>query len=169
MLIHFASGPHPFPAPWLNVDYLTGDQRVDLLEPFPENLADIRWAYVGHFLEHLTRAECVTFLRRVRTRMAPAGRIMVVGPDSVKGQEWFDAGRIGADLLYAIKAHGDPLGNDRSHCHLWDCTDTAVVDLLTEAGWSDPAEFPLGELPARYPDIPVIALAEWQFAVTAST
>lgn len=171
MRVHFASGTHPFPAPWHNVDYHGGDQTADLLQDFPANLDNIEWAYVGHFLEHVTPDEAVIFLKRVASRMRPGGRLMVVGPDAAKGQAWYDAGRINADLLYAIKAHGDPTGPDgadRAHCHLWDCTGAAVVELATAAGWSAVEEFPLGQLPTRFPDVPVIALDEWQFAVVAT-
>lgn len=171
MRVHFASGDHPFPAPWRNVDYHGGDQTADLLGELPPNLTGIEWAYVGHFLEHLTPQEGIDFLTRVHARTRPGGRLLVVGPDVAKGREWFACGRISADLLYRIGKQGDPTGPggaDRSHCHLWDCTGSAVVDQATAAGWGQVEEFPLGQLPTRYPDIPVISLEEWQFAVVAT-
>lgn len=168
MRVHFASGYHPFPPPWLNVDFHDcGDQQVNLLEEFPDNLSGITWAYVGHFLEHLTVAEGVVFLRRVRASMATDGALIVVGPDVGKGRAWFEQGRIGDDLLFAMGRHGDPDGDDRADCHLWDCTGARVVEMLADAGWAHVEEFPLGELPQRFPEVPVIDLAEWQFAVVA--
>jgi hypothetical protein len=171
MRVHFASGEHPFPDPWLNVDrgahWPQLDQTVDLLGPLPGNLDGIEWAYIGHFLEHITPDEGTDLLKRIRERMAPGGRLMVVGPDAAKGEAWHAAGRIGDDLLYAIRAHGEPDGTDRTGCHLWDCTGDAVLKQAELAGWSGVEEFPLGELPSRYPEVPVISLVEWQFAVTA--
>lgn len=170
MRVHFASGEHPFPQPWWNVDYSEGDQQADLLRELPENLRGIATAYVGHFLEHLTPDEGVKFLIRVRERMAPKGRLIVIGPDVEKGRALHARGRINDDLLYRIGAHGErtgPGGVDRSHCHLWDCTAEGVLAQIREAGWPRAAEFPIAALPALYPDIPVISLAEWQFAVTA--
>lgn len=171
MLVHFAAGVHPFPRPWWNVDYAGGDQFADLLDPLPRNLTGIDWAYVGHFLEHLTPAEGVEFLGRVRERMSPGGRVVVIGPDVDKGQEWYEHGRIGEALRARIGAWNVPAGRpgrDRGDCHLWGCTGTAVVDQLTEAGWGEPAEFPIGELPARFPEVPIIDLSGWQFAATAT-
>jgi len=163
--VHFAAGEHPFPTPWHNVDYRPPcDQQVDLLKPLPKNLTGIEWAYVGHFLEHITPTEGVTLLRRIRARMAPEGRLLVVGPDIEKGRRMHAANQIPDDMLYAIGAHGDPDGNNRTGCHLWDCSGEAVVAQAVKAGWAA-EEFPLGQMPALYPDIPVISLAEWQFAV----
>lgn len=168
MRVHFASGTHPFPAPWLNVDFHQPcDQVVDLLRPWPKNLSGIQRAYVGHFLEHLTPAEGVRFLFRLRTRMAPGGRLVVIGPDAVKGQRFFERGQIPAELLAAIRAHGEPNGNDRASCHLWDCTGDAVVAQAAKAGWTA-EEFPIAQLPDRLPEVPVIDLSGWQFAVTAT-
>ena len=168
MRVQFASGEHCFPSPWWNIDYNTkADQKVDLLEPLPENLQEIQWAYIGHFLEHLTPDEGVDFLVRVRERMIPGGTIVIVGPDAVKGQRWYDQGRIPRFLLDAIKAHGEPIGNNRGNCHMWDCTGEAVVQQLLDAGFTDAEEFPLGELPRRFSKIPVISLDEWQFAASA--
>lgn len=170
MKVHFASGEHPFPRPWWNVDYTEGDQQANLLQELPENLRGIKTAYVGHFLEHLTPDEGVKFLIRVRERMAPKGRLIVIGPDVEKGRALHARGQISDDLLYRIGAHGErtgPGGVDRSHCHLWDCTAEGVLSQVRQAGWPRAAEFPITDLPTLYPDIPVISLAEWQFAVTA--
>lgn len=171
MLVHFASGPHPFPPPWHNIDYVAStaqvDQVVNLLAPLPENLAGIRIAYIGHFMEHITPEEGVDLLRRIRERMAPDGHVMIVGPDAVKGWEWYSAGRLDAGLMHAIRKHGEPQGDYRGGCHMWDCTGEAVVAQLTEAGWADAEEFPLHEMPDRYPEIPMINAGEWQFAATA--
>lgn len=169
MLVHFASGEHPFPKPWWNIDiHYEPDQRVDLLEELPSNLVNIQWAYVGHFLEHVTPDESVALLKRIRERMVAGGRIVVIGPDAVKTQERYERGELSEALRDATLTHGDAIGNDRIGCHLWDCTGDAVVRQLDDAGWFDALEFPLGELPQRFPGVPVIDLGEWQFAATAT-
>lgn len=176
MKVHFAAGVHaPKFSPrdgWWNVDFALGpgvQQRVDLLsDDWPENLTDITVAYVGHFLEHLWPDEAVTFLERVRSRMAPGGLLVVVGPDTHKGQAMHDRGLIPASLLKQIKAHGEPNGNDRGGCHLWDCTDAVVVQQATFAGWQDAQSRDITQMRRVTPGVPVISTAAWQLLVTAT-
>jgi hypothetical protein len=172
--VHFAAGTHPFKKPWRNVDF-EGHQpgitdQADLLDGIPEQLTGITDAYVGHFLEHLTKDEGVKFLWRVLQRMAPGGRLVVVGPDARKGEQWHGAGKLSAEMLAAIKAHGS-IPEDQPHArgavHLWDCTGQAVVDLANAAGWVGVREFPIREMPRVTPGVPVISDAGWQFAVLA--
>jgi hypothetical protein len=102
--------------------------------------------------------------------MARRGRLVIIGPDAVKGQRFHERGLISTELLYAIRAHGKrqgPDGIDRSHCHLWNCNGDDVVSQAKAAGWTDVTEFPINELPTRFPEVPVISLAGWQFAVSA--
>lgn len=174
MKVHFAAGTHPFPKPWRNVDF-EGHQpgitdQADLLDGIPEHLTGITDAYVGHFLEHLTREEGVEFLARVLERMAPSGRLVVVGPDAEKGQQWHAKGMLDKAFLATIKAHGTvPEGDPhaRGAVHLWDCTGHDVVDLALAAGWPVVREFPIREMPRLTPGIPVISDAGWQFSVLA--
>lgn len=168
MKVHFASGTHPFQKPWHNVDWsVAADQKVNLLDEFPPNLEDIELAYVGHFMEHITPDEGTLFLRRVRERMQHGGRIVVVGPDVDKGREMHARGRIPDHLMAAIGAHGEYDPVNRGGVHMWDCSGAAVVGQLADSGWSEPGEFPIGQLPRRYPAVPVIDLGAWQFAATA--
>lgn len=174
MKIHFASGTHPFSDGWLNVDALRFDgvdEIVDLLSDFPPFLTDIDTSYVGHFLEHLTVAEGVEFLSRVKERTKPGGKLVVVGPDVDKARDWFNRGLIGADLLAAAGAHGsipDDEPWNRVGIHVWNCTGAAVVEQCLAAGWTSVEEVPLGKLPLLMPDVPMIDSSEWQFCVVAS-
>lgn len=175
MKVHFAAGTHPFPAPWRNVDF-EGFQpgitdQADLLDGIPEHLTGIEDAYVGHFLEHLYLHEGVTFLARVLERMAPGGRLTIVGPDVNKARQWHGAGQITRELLEACEAHGE-VDPDQPHArgavHLWDCTAQQVVDLANAAGWTRAQEFPIREMRRVVPGVPVISDAGWQFAVVAT-
>lgn len=168
MKVHFASGTHPFRG-WLNVDYSEGaDLRVDLLGwPWPDEIDQVHDAYVGHFLEHLTRAEGVEFLRRVRERSIPGARLTVVGPDVVKAARWLSNGQITQRFFRQVGKHGEPDGNNRGACHLWDCTSFEVIGMMKEAGWKDPVELPISRMAELVPGVPVIDTAGWQFLAVA--
>jgi hypothetical protein len=172
--VHFAAGTHPFDPPWRNVD-IEGHQpgitdQADLIDGIPDHLTGITEAYVGHTLEHFTQEEGVEFLTRLLDRMVPGGRLTIVGPDAVKGEAWFKAGRIERWLLDAIKAHGqipEHEPHNRGAVHLWDCTGAEVVRLATLAGWERVEEFPIGDMAKVVPGVPIINTAGWQFAVVA--
>jgi predicted SAM-dependent methyltransferase len=168
MLINFASGTHPFPAPWRNLDLNTHpgvDEHVDLTAGLG-TAADIELAYVGHFLEHLLYSEALAFLTRVRAATRPGGRIVIVVPDSDRAAAMAQAGTIGTDLIDAIRPHGHRDGNDVSHIHAWKCTPRKVQWLLEQANFTDPAEIRFDDFPAL--GIPVITDAPWQLAMTAT-
>lgn len=172
MKVHFAAGVHALKfSPrlgWWNVDFEPGrgiQQRVDLLsDDWPDNLKDITVAYVGHFLEHLYPSESHQFLSRLLGRMAPGGRLVVVGPDADLGT----AQNVPASLLRQIKAHGEPDGNNRADCHLWDCTGPLVADQALRAGWDDASVQDITKMKSLLPDVPVISTAAWQLLVTAT-
>jgi len=156
--VHFASGEHLFPAPWVNVDlYTPSDLAIDLNEEFPDSLHDIERAYVGHYLEHITPKQGKVFLRRVRERMAPGGTIHVVGPDVVKGEEFYRRGLISAYLREHIGRciiEGDKGGES----HYWDCHADAIKTMLTKTGWQDVEELPIMWLT----EAPMINSSGWQ-------
>lgn len=168
MKVHYASGTHPFPG-WVNVDYEAGGEiQADLLSwPWPQEISAVHDAYVGHFLEHLTREEGVEFLHRARMRSLPGARLTVVGPDVIKAQRWYNNGRMSKELYLATRKHGDPRGNDRGACHLWDCTGFEVVEMLKEAGWSRVVELPISRMGSLLPGVPIINDSSWQFVVVA--
>jgi len=164
MRVHFASGEHLFPPPWINVDlYTPSDLAIDLNEEFPDSLHDIEVAYAGHYLEHITPKQGKVFLRRVLERMAPGGTIHVVGPDVDKGEEFYRRGLISAYLREHIGRciiEGDKGGES----HYWDCSGRAVSHLLQCVGWSNINELPIAELD---PAVPMINTSGWQFLITA--
>ena len=146
------------------------DQVADLLDPLPDNLVEIRVAYVGHFLEHLSQEEGVTFLQELRERMVSGGLLVVVGPDVERATSMFKAGAIPKDLYEATLAHGYiPEGepHNRGAIHMWDCTGHDVVDMLEAAGWVDAHEFPVNEMNKHAKTVPLIDGGTWQFAALA--
>lgn len=168
MKVHYASGTHPFPG-WVNVDYEPGGEiQTDLLSwPWPEEISAVHDAYVGHFLEHLTRQEGVEFLVRARTRSIPGARMTVVGPDVVKAHQWVNRGAMTQRFLASVGKHGTLEGNGRGAVHLWDCTGFEVVEMLKDAGWSRVVELPISQMSTLVPGVPVIEDASWQFLVVA--
>lgn len=168
MKVHYASGTHPFPG-WVNVDYEEGaDLVVDLLaDHWGHDIQAVTDSYVGHFLEHLTREEGIEFLRKVRGRAVPGGRLTVVGPDVVKAMRWVNAGTMTKQMYKQVGKHGEANGNDRGAVHLWDCTGFEVVEMLKEAGWSRIVELPISKMERLVPGVPVIEAASWQFLVVA--
>jgi len=168
MIVNFASGTHPFPAPWWNVDlndHPGVDLRVDLLAGL-SGLVDIETAYVGHFIEHLLPHEAREFLTRVGRAMRPDGQIVVVSPDVHKAISLHEGGLLSDDLLRAIRAHGLREGNDVSHVHEWNCHESAVRTLLEEAGFTRIANLDWTDFGRLH--IPVISDAAWQFALIAT-
>lgn len=168
MKVHYASGTHPFEG-WLNVDYSTkADLKVNLLEwPWDQQISAVHDAYVGHFLEHLTRQEGVEFLRRARMRCLPGARMTVVGPDVVKAARWLSRGAMTRRFFENVGKHGVLDGDNRGDVHVWDCTGFEVVEMLKEAGWDRVVEIPISRMAQAVPDVPVISAATWQFLVVA--
>lgn len=162
-MVHFASGEHLFPAPWVNVDlYCPSDLAIDLNEEFPPALGGITHAYVGHYLEHITPKQGKLFLSRVKQRMALGGKIHVVGPDVDKGEDFFQRGLIGAYLREHIGRC--IIENDKGgESHYWDCSGRAVATMLSKTGWSRVEEHPIANLT----ECPMINTSGWQFYVKA--
>ncbi|MGI0012090.1 MAG: hypothetical protein ACREBU_01410 [Nitrososphaera sp.] len=79
------------------------------------------------------------------------------------------------ELAAALQERGYPLEVPLEHLrsgagrwegdeHLWECTQRALVQLLTDAGWSDVEGFPIDQVP---PDWPVAFRGpQWQVAAT---
>lgn len=166
MLVHFASGTHPFKKPWVNVDMYAERAQVqaDLTKPLHPSLAGIEIAYVGHFLEHIDPEDGMRFLTRVRRRMVPGGRLVVVGPDVEKAHDMALRGRIPWSIYEACVAHE---ADHPGASHVWDCTGLKVLHMVQSTGWSFGQEIPMRTFQRSLPDVPCIDAAEWQFCVTA--
>lgn len=166
MQLNLGCGNHPAPYPWRNVDFESPhgcDEKVDLRGPLPWPPGSVTHAYLGHVLEHLPIPDVLVLLRRLLACMTADGQVMVVGPDVVRGKAMHSAGLISDDLLRIM---GAGAGGHRwsGDVHYWDCEPGLVRQLLTEAGWADVAEVPIGAVPGFWP---VVARPEWQCAVSA--
>lgn len=81
MRLHIGSGPVTL-AGWKNVDiiaYSGVDIVLDVREPWP--MSDVEFVFAEHFLEHLTLADGLTFLRLCRRALRPDGVLRVSTPN----------------------------------------------------------------------------------------
>lgn len=146
---------------WVNVDHedcpYPRDETVDLTGTLPWAERSLTHVYAGHVLEHLDLADCRRLLVRLRACMAPAGELMVVGPDLDRAA----ALALGPWDLMGLRLGARRWPGDE---HQWDCTSATVVDLLVEAGWTDVVDVPVVDVP---PPWPIAYRPAWQCAVSA--
>jgi SAM-dependent methyltransferase len=157
MRLNLASGPHPAPAPWINLDLLPqpGLQlRADVGRlPFPDQSADR--IYAGHLLEHIPLTQLNRVLAEWHRVLRGGGELMIVGPDIDRAvrqrqPQW---------LLESIIAHGEGAGG-----HAWTCSEGHLLHALRRYGWW-PAT-PVDVATVRLPDWPNPAPeAAWQVAI----
>lgn len=155
---HYAEG-------WTNVDLDSPhrkDVTHDLREPLPFDDATVQRAYLGHVLEHLTKAQCARLLADLRAKLAPGAPVMVVGPDCDRAAAMHQRGEVDDQTLHDIRYGGARWSGDK---HLWRCVPGAVEKLLTAAGYSGVAEVPIARVPD---DWPVVSRIGWQCAVEAT-
>ena len=85
---------------WHNVDHAgcphRKDEAVDVRGDLP--WSGVTHAYCGHLLEHLYPGVALSFLARLRRRMAVDGQLMVVGPDVAHAQLLAGLGQLDVPL-----------------------------------------------------------------------
>lgn len=157
MKLNIGSGEHPAQG-WVNTDRNPDHQPDvvwDIRNHMPNHLHSLKRVYCGHVLEHIPLNRVIETLRYIRMRMAPDGRICVVGPDYIRAQqEGFDQ-----DVLDGIV-----LGPSADDPHLWICNAPAVILALQGAGYRNVTPHPIEALSAVWP---VVSRVGWQCAVTA--
>jgi SAM-dependent methyltransferase len=145
-------GCGPFRAEgWWNTDFVEDDvvkpdQVVSPGRPLPFANETFTAAYAGHVLEHIWWDEVIPFLRELKRVCKSGATVCIVGPDSKKVIEaavrkkdkaaavskvW----EIIEDYLHhqADMAHHDRTGL----CHLWNCYESRVLDVMASAGFRD--------------------------------
>ena len=99
--------------------------------PFVDSSAD--FVYSSHFLEHLTRAECVRVLAEARRVLGPDGVIRVAVPDLDAAIELYTKGEAREMLDHYF--YRPELGKLAEHRYLYNFP--LLAEALTEAGFGD--------------------------------
>lgn len=148
---------------WHNVDHAgcphRKDEAVDVRGDLP--WSGVTHAYCGHLLEHLYPGVALSFLARLRRRMAVDGQLMVVGPDVAHAQLLAGLGQLDVPLSSLTDGAGRWVGDE----HRWHCTALDVRIMLEFAGWSEVADIGISHVPALWPVADRRPI--WQFAVSA--
>jgi predicted SAM-dependent methyltransferase len=167
--LQLGAGEHPRPD-WLNTDlhdYGRGDELVylDVRKPFPLPDASLDFVYSEHMIEHLTYAEGQHCLRESLRVLKPGGRIRIATPSLERLAALYDGGEIGERYVtWAVETLEPEVGaalagvviNNffRSWGHRFVYDSETLTYALSEAGFVEIEEAPLGELERHLADRP---------------
>lgn len=154
---------------WHNVDFGTPhrvDERVDLAGELPWAPGSFDRVFAGHVLEHISPADCVKLLARLRGCVTEGATLLVVGPDCDVAERMIADGTF--DFTYHSLASLEfGAGRWAGDEHLWRCTAAGVVKLLKKAGWK-PTD--LGGIAGVGETWPIAdRTPQWQLAVSATS
>ncbi len=150
---------------WLNVDHSAMPHRKDLAldirGELPWEPRTLDFVYLGHVLEHLRVGECLSLLERLRWLVAPAGEIMIVGPDCDVARGMQVAGTLDVTLESLV------CGADRweGDVHRWECSGHSIRTMLVHTGWPSVTQLSINDVPEIWPVAD--RRPQWQCAVSA--
>jgi len=158
--LQLGAADKPLPG-WLNTDlHDYGRPEIvylDARRPFPLPDASFDTVYSEHMLEHLTYADGQRCLRESFRVLRPGGTIRVATPSLERLAKLYDGGHVGEDYVrWAVDTLGPethaPLAGVainnffRSWGHRFIYDPQTLRHALTEAGFVDIEERPVGEL-----------------------
>ena len=82
MKLHLGCGPNYIKG-WVNIDLDSplADVHADFREPLPYQDASVDFIFTEHFIEHITQAEGLFFLKECRRVLKQGGAIRISTPD----------------------------------------------------------------------------------------
>ncbi len=132
--LHLGAGPRYIPG-WANLD-LWGRKNLiwDLTHPLPVKRGSVRYVYTEHFVEHISRSDCLKLLRNCRASMASDGVLRISTPDLRQFAECYLRGEIppGWGEQPPSRAFNE-LTRAWGHTYIYDEAD--LTSLLHEAGF----------------------------------
>jgi len=157
MKLNVGCGQYPIREPgWINLDRLPyGDivcKVVDTL-PFKSNVFDE--IYAGHFIEHLSIDNAISFLKECHRCLKLNSRLVITIPDYIKIFQQFDfieANRMITSSFPKLTPFG--FDNDQ-HWSIWDVSN--LIKVMNNTGFRNVREIP------DYPHL--VARVGWQSIV----
>lgn len=143
MHVNIGCGPFRAPSPWVNLDVVRIEGRIepDVVVPsiWPEtwDLSGFTKVYMGHVLEHIQWELVPLFLEQVLDRCETGAEIAIVGPDIRKFAAKWKHGLIQWDEVTAALEHHlsfQPDGMWDGARHQWNCDEQRLLDLAAHAG-----------------------------------
>jgi predicted SAM-dependent methyltransferase len=166
---NIGSGTHRAPLPWVNCDIRQNEDTIpDILttleEPFPFEPASCERILLSHVLEHLELWRLPDFFDAMALVMAPGCEVLIIGPDTYRTLERWNAGQEPFTLLTSVMEHASYPGTTDwpNASHQWNCHEVRVMEMLELEGFSaEPLERPPDDWPSWH-------WAGWQFCVRAT-
>lgn len=138
------------------VEWPTSVVRHDVQKGLPVADGSVEAIYTSHMLEHLPLPVVRDVLRECRRALRPGGVIRIALPDAVAIARRFVEGPGSAEAAQSFVESLCVVDNRPiwrrwadGHVHRWQPTVPAVIEMLTNAGFTEPrqCEFRVGDLP----------------------
>jgi predicted SAM-dependent methyltransferase len=155
--LHVGSGANVLDG-WLNTDLYdaspsAGVAVLDITEPLPFDDERFRFVFSEHLIEHVTYPEGLGFLRECRRVLQPGGVLRIATPNlqrivGLTDDHWYVADSAARHPNVAGPLAGFVINNfmhDWGHQFVYD--PQTLAHALTQAGFLDVAERPVGESP----------------------
>ena len=186
MDLNIGCGPH-YALGWHNIDVHDGDgvhpdEVVPTFRPefsngvgrwLPYEDGSVQRVMLGHVLEHLPWASVPDFLLAVKRVLHHTGTLCVVGPDTRRALELWQAGsgHVPREILDAcleddsayMLSDGKVAGWEGAR-HQWNCYEARVAAALRATGFVVESHHPGSVVLEQYP---VVSRAPWQFFCVA--
>ncbi len=132
--LHLGAGAHHIPG-WANIDFSGRKNLIwDLTRPLPLAAGKIKRLYSEHFIEHISRENCLHLFRHIRESMAPDGILRIATPDLKLFAQCYLQREVPPDWeeQNPCRAFNEVMRN-WGHTFLYD--EEELTEILTQAGF----------------------------------